>query len=410
MRLAFVDLEFSWPPPGGAQIHLLHDMTELRRLGHEVRLIAPLAEGSWRFGRIEEEALPVPVTPILLASRPFPRDELVRKVRAAVDAFAPDVVMLAFGFYLKAHLAAALSDYPLISRYYTYEMICVRDFLLYRDEHACPNSFLDTPNRCRRCFVRFWGPGFPQEGTSGFADEFLANGGLHPAFHRLWVEHLRNLDALVVTNEMTRQRLEKYNDNIHVVPGGVSIERFPYRPPPEREPGDKKIIFMSGRADDQMKGFHTLRRAGEVLSEKRDDFEIWVTLAKPPNARPFIRYLGWREQDELRRLYGEADICVVPSVWEEPFGLVAVEAMASGRPVCASRVGGLQSIVVDGETGFLFTGDNRFELAHCLGLMLDHAALRRDMGMAGRRRAETVYDWPRVVERHYPALLESVLP
>ena len=409
MRLAFIDLEFSWPPPGGAQINLQHDMAELQRMGHEVHLFAPLARETWRFRDIDEAALPFAVTSITLASKPFDKAELVPKMKAAVDAFRPDVVVLAFGFYMKAHLAAALAHYPLISRYYTYEMMCIRDFMLFRDGDRCPKDFLSTPNACRRCFMRFWGPGFSSEGTGGFCDEFLANGGLRPAFHRFWVEHLRKLDAIVVYNDILRERLEPFNKNIHVVSGGVDVAAFQYTPAPAKARDEKKIIFMSGRADDYLKGFHTLTFACDALAEQRDDFEVWVTLAEPPNPRPYVRYLGWRNQAEIRRFYQESDICVVPSIWDEPFGLVAVEAMASGRPVCASRVGGLQSIVLDGETGFLFTRDNRFELAHCLGLMLDDGTMRRAMGDAGRRRVEEFYDWPRVVERYYPPLLESVL-
>lgn len=408
MRLAFVDLEFSWPPPGGAQIHVVRDMVELRKLGHDAHLFAPTAANVWRFGHIDEEALPVPVTQLPFDYKPYPRREAVRRIREAVDAFKPDVVVLAFGFYLKAWLAEALAHYPVVSRYYTYEMLCPRDFWLYKDKTTCPNSYLDTPGECRRCFLEYWSPAMGSEDISPFAQEFVQSGGFTNRFHRFWLEHLRRLDGIVVTNDMTRDRIAAYNSNIHVVPGGVHAGDFEYTPVAERGAGERKVILMAGRADDPMKGHKFLQDACKKLWEQRQDFELCVTAVAPPNAQPFERFAGWCGQARLAALYREADICVVPSLWDEAFGLVAVEAMASGRPVCASRVGGLQNIVVEGETGFTFQRRNEAELIDCLTRLLDDGGLRRRMGDAGRVRAETEYDWPVVVGRYWPPILESV--
>ena len=99
---------------------------------------------------------------------------------------------------------------------------------------------------------------------------------------------------------------------------------------------------------------------------------------------------------------------VVPSVWEEPFGLVAVEAMATGLPVCASRIGGLADIVRHGETGFLFTPGDASELAGQLNTLLDDAALRYRLGEAGRRVAEKEYDWDGIIERRYLPFLREL--
>ena len=82
--------------------------------------------------------------------------------------------------------------------------------------------------------------------------------------------------------------------------------------------------------------------------------------------------------------------------------------MASGRPVCASRLGGLQNIVVDGETGFLFEPGDAAGLAERLAQLLDDAELCRHMGTAGRARAEAEYDWARLIPKHYGPLLEEV--
>lgn len=407
MRLAFVDLEFSWPPPGGAQIDLMNTMTELKRLGHEVHLFCPIDQSLWRFGTVDAEAFPHPVTQLPCARKPFVGD-FAERLREAVDAWRPDAVFLCFGFYLKARLASVLSHYPIISRYYTYEMFCLRDFYLFKDETTCPNSFLATPDVCRRCFVRSWRQGIVRGELSSYAQELLALEGLDPRFHAEWSAHMRSLDAIIVYNEMTRARLLPFNDNVHVVTGGVRLPELPFTPLPQREAADKKIIFMAGRADDHLKGVGTLLNACDILAAHRDDFEVWVTLSDPTRARPWLRCIGWQSHAQVIERYKQSDICVVPSLWDEPFGLVAAEAMAIGRPVCVSRVGGLQHIPIEGETGFVFGRDDYVELSFQLERLLDDADLRARMGQAGRRRAEEVFDWEKIVARRYPAILESV--
>jgi glycosyltransferase involved in cell wall biosynthesis len=81
-------------------------------------------------------------------------------------------------------------------------------------------------------------------------------------------------------------------------------------------------------------------------------------------------------------------VAVAPSVWPEPFGVVVLEAMTCGRPVIASRAGGLAEIVIDGETGLLVPpGDSR-ALATALRQLLTDQDLRQKMGLAGKHRAE----------------------
>lgn len=101
-------------------------------------------------------------------------------------------------------------------------------------------------------------------------------------------------------------------------------------------------------------------------------------------------------------LHARAAVCAVPSVWEEPFGLVAVEALAAGRPVVASRTGGLARIVADGETGLLVPpGDAGALAVRPLARALDDPAARARLGAAGRAHALAEYAAARVQEMHY---------
>jgi len=96
-----------------------------------------------------------------------------------------------------------------------------------------------------------------------------------------------------------------------------------------------------------------------------------------------VDFVGYRPTSAA--LLADVDIVVVPSRYE-PFGIVAVEAMASGRPVVASAVGGLSEIVADGQTGLLVPPGDPDRLAAALTRLLDHPEVRETMASASRRR------------------------
>jgi glycosyltransferase involved in cell wall biosynthesis len=408
VRVAIADLFFAWPPHGGACTDVFQVATGLQRLGHDVRLFAAAVEGVWERGSFDPDSLPFPSTPIAFTRREFNRRELPARFHGSIGAWGPDAVLLADAFFLKPWLIEALDQYPLVGRYYAYELTCPRDFRLFRNGATCPNNYLRTPDECRRCTAADMAGELKRGRYQPWVQEYIAARAWMPAYHRRLVESLSCLDAVVVYNEIQKAQLEGFHDRVRVVPGGVDLAAFPYAPPAEKGPADRKIVLMVGRAEDPAKGYAVLHEAADRLARTRDDFELQVTSSDPRLGNGVVKVVPWRNQAGLSELYREADICVVPSIWEEPFGLVAVEAMASGRPVCAARVGGLHGIVVPEETGYLHDPQDAETLAQNLARLLDDPALRRAMGDTGRRRAETVYDWARIVEDHYAPLLEEV--
>lgn len=98
-------------------------------------------------------------------------------------------------------------------------------------------------------------------------------------------------------------------------------------------------------------------------------------------------------QDPLAEgVYAAADVVCQASDWEEIFGWVIAEAMASKRPVVATRVGGIPELVQDGETGFLVTRRDASQLAKRILVLLKDNALRERMGLAGRRVVEAKFN------------------
>ncbi|MCX8090757.1 MAG: glycosyltransferase family 4 protein [Verrucomicrobiae bacterium] len=111
-------------------------------------------------------------------------------------------------------------------------------------------------------------------------------------------------------------------------------------------------------------------------------------------------------EPDLRRIYGSMDICVVPSCFEEPFGMVAAEAGAFGLPVVASRVGGLPEIVEDGVTGWLVEARSPGQLADKIEWLIRHPEQARAMGTAGRERVFARFTVERMTEE-FEALFRS---
>ncbi len=104
-----------------------------------------------------------------------------------------------------------------------------------------------------------------------------------------------------------------------------------------------------------------------------------------------VDFLGWIAPERMPAVITAASVVVVPSRWQETFGVVALEAAWQGRPAVAARVGGLPESVADGETGFVVDPEDSAELARALGELLEDTRLAARMGNAARRRAETQF-------------------
>ncbi|MGA3214598.1 MAG: glycosyltransferase family 4 protein [Acidimicrobiales bacterium] len=100
---------------------------------------------------------------------------------------------------------------------------------------------------------------------------------------------------------------------------------------------------------------------------------------------------GWLTGNRLRERYEQAALVVVPSLWPEVFGQVAIEAMGTARPVVASRVGGIPEIVEDGHTGHLVSPGDEAGLAEAILDLLTDKAKAAAFGAAGRQRAEQLF-------------------
>jgi glycosyltransferase involved in cell wall biosynthesis len=167
-----------------------------------------------------------------------------------------------------------------------------------------------------------------------------------------------------------------------------------------RPAGARLAIGLVGRIN-RMKGHHLLLDAAERLSSLGfNGFSIVFVGSPPPGQEVFLSQLQARiahsplrdrvvvqpYMEHVAPAFAALDIVCVPSTEAEAFGLVAVEAMAAGRPVVAARIGGLPEVVLDGETGSLHAPGDAEALATHLQDLLADPQLRHDFGLAGLAR------------------------
>jgi glycosyltransferase involved in cell wall biosynthesis len=113
-----------------------------------------------------------------------------------------------------------------------------------------------------------------------------------------------------------------------------------------------------------------------------------------------VDFVGWVAPDRVPALIDGATIVVVPSRWEEPFGLVALEAALMERPVVAARVGGLQEVVLDGVTGLMFSRDDARGLAAAVADLLREPRRAAEFGRAARVWAEAKFSLVRAADEY----------
>jgi D-inositol-3-phosphate glycosyltransferase len=237
------------------------------------------------------------------------------------------------------------------------------------------------------------------------------------------------VDRVVAANEVERAHLiEHYaarRERIAVIPCGVDTELF--------APGDRATaraalgldvrptVLYVGRMT-PIKGLDTLLDAVATLRGRVPDVRLLVVGGDTDEPRSThqgavrercrqlglestVRFIGPQPQEVLRTYYVAADVTVLPSHYES-FGMVALEAMACGGAVIASRVGGLTTTVLDGVTGLLVPEGDAEALAAQLAGLLARPELRRRLGREGVGWAAR-HRWPCVAEavcREYTAL------
>jgi len=198
--------------------------------------------------------------------------------------------------------------------------------------------------------------------------------------------------VIAASNDLAERARALGAREVRVIPSGVEL---PERVGAEAEPAE---VLYAGRLSPE-KGVLELLDAARGLN-------LVVAGDGPLRDRvPFAR--GFVPHDELQQLYARAAVVACPSR-REGFGVACLEAMAHGRPVVATHVGGLLDLVVDGETGIVVPPRDPAALRSALERLLADPDLRRRLGAAGRDRARTHFSWEKVTDATLAAYAEAV--
>ncbi|HLZ63849.1 MAG TPA: glycosyltransferase [Ktedonosporobacter sp.] len=210
---------------------------------------------------------------------------------------------------------------------------------------------------------------------------------------------IQQVDCIIAATAEERTQIIRYCGataaQVEVIACGVDLKRFaPQDRVQAREqlglPQDRPILLFAGRLD-PFKGPDLLLQAAAMMEEQAEivivggklsgdeDVEKLQALAEELHIQDRVRFLGALPQQEMPMMYSAADVTVVPS-YHEIFGLAAVESLACGTPVVATRAGGLTTVVSHGETGFL--------VPRCPGFFAERLdTLLRDPELYGQMRA-----------------------
>jgi D-inositol-3-phosphate glycosyltransferase len=253
------------------------------------------------------------------------------------------------------------------------------------------------------------------------------------------VEVMAAADRLVAATPLERaQMVWLYGadaSKISVVPCGVDLDLF--HPIPQNEakqvldlPIQRCVILFVGRIE-PLKGIDLLLRAIALIAPEmpcwRDELSVIIIggaagagveqvnaeltrlerLRAELGIEDLVTFLGAKDQDKLVYYYSAAEMVVMPSHYES-FGMVALEAMACGTPVVASKVGGLAFSVQDGKTGFLVPEGDAEALATKIWLLLKDRDLREEFSQRAARWARR-YGWP-VIANQIVGLYDQLQP
>lgn len=218
-------------------------------------------------------------------------------------------------------------------------------------------------------------------------------------------------DCIIVISEAVAEMFGKSRNEfpLRTIPDGVDLELYH----PENEGSleispDVPVVGMVARLD-RWKGMDVFLKAIAICKKQRPEVQYVIVggeieggkeyanelykLAHDLHLNGIVHFAGWRYgPEDMPGVYAAFDIVVHASTYPEPFGLVILEAMATGKPVVAANQGGPKEICVNQETALLVLPGVPEKLAEAILKLIQNPELARTMGKEGRKRVEQFYD------------------
>jgi glycosyltransferase involved in cell wall biosynthesis len=229
---------------------------------------------------------------------------------------------------------------------------------------------------------------------------------------------MKRVRKSVVLNEPLKEKLVKKGipeEKLEVIPNGVNVEDFNVNEEEieriRKKYGLEGITVMFAGTVTPRKGVLQLIRAGEILKLDREVLFLIVgnlnidreyaqkVMGYAKSRGVNAKFTNFVPYDDLKALYSACDIFVLPS-FEEGQPLVLLEAMASGKPLIGSYVGGIPMQIREGWNGFLVKPGDKRQLAEKIKYLIENEEERNRMGRNSRKLAEEEFNWKKISEKY----------
>jgi len=228
---------------------------------------------------------------------------------------------------------------------------------------------------------------------------------------------VRSVGAVVCISQNVKSYVEKiFNNNkiLYVIPNIVEADKYENKKVVEKLRSN--ILFVGALG--KFKGCeYVIKAMPGILKEYPDcilriigdgeRYEEFIELSKELGVHQNIIFEGFIQAEKMLDYYNSTDIVVFPSVVPETFGRVAAEAMAAGKPVIASNVGGIPEIVEHEETGILVEPKNPKQIADAVKYLLGNPDVAREMGKRGKELVKKRYS-PSIIAKKYLEVYERL--
>ena len=356
MKIALVS-PYDFAFPGGVTVHIEQLAQEFIRQGHETWIIAPSSQpaNTLPVDRFVRLGVPVPVPAGGSVARLSLSPWLLRNVRELLERERFDVV----------HVHEPLTPLLPWLVLHSSKTINIGTFHAYHDQSriypwAAPS-------------LRHW---------------------------------FRKLHGRIAVSPLAKMFVERhFPGDYRVIPNGIDLNRYQQdaQPFPQYLDGKINVLFV-GRME-KRKGLKYLLMAYSRLKWQFPNLRLLVVGPGTPDKDSFrvlgehslrdVEFVGGVSQEDLVRYYKTADIFCSPATGRESFGIVLLEAMASGTPIVASRLKGFQTVLEEGMQGLMAPPKDDVALADALRQMIQDPTMRSAMGAFGERRAYE-FRWERV--------------
>jgi len=369
MKIALVS-PYDFAYPGGVVNHISSLEHQFTKMGHEVRVIAPASKAVPTFG---DRFIPIG------RPRPIPSSGSIARV-----TISP---------WLSSRIKPVLSQE-------NFDIIHLHEPLM---PMLCTTVLRLSNTANVGTFHAFHGsPGYD------FARPF---GKL------LLKRWFPKLDGRIAVSESAREFVNKYfPGHYNIIPNGVDLEHFSPNVSPIDEFGDGKLNILFVSRLEKRKGLNYLLKAYHQAKKEVPNSRLIIV---GPGTRLRNKYekqvigsglkdvifVGRVTYDELPRYYKTAHIFCAPATGRESFGIILLEAMAVGKPIIASNVGGYADLVTDGVEGLLVPPKDEEELARALISLMTDESLRQQMAASGKLKARN-YSWEHIAQQVFDYYLK----